>query len=350
MPRKPLAETRMIEEPQEPKRRTRAKRLVHFENLAPSAYEHPADTAALAALKSVPGFDIVLRKLFSLIGDRALRLGYLASAVRVSPHQFPKLYTAYRKTGEILDVRPLPELFVAQTPLVNAGTMGLAQPFIVIQSGLLELLSPQETAFILGHELGHVLSGHVLYKTMLRILLRLSTTLVSVPLGGAALTALAMALLEWDRKSELSADRAGLLAVQDLELAMRVQMKLAGGGHTGEMSIVEFLEQAREYEEGGTVVDSLMKLLHLTGQTHPFPVIRLAELKKWAESGAYEDLLDGNYPRRKDNPEPLTDQFKKSAESYKDTLESSQDPLARMLRDVFKDLKEMARRVSETSS
>lgn len=343
MPRKKASEPKLLESAEGTRRRSRSRRLVSLEGISPSAYEHPADAAALSALKRVPGFDLVLRKLFSLIGDRSLRLAFLASSVRVTPHQFPKLYDLYRKTGAVLDIRPLPELFVAQTPLVNAGTIGLGQPFIVVKSGMLELLTNQEMAFILGHELGHVLSGHVLYKTMLRILLRLSATMVSVPLGGAALAAISYALLEWDRKSELSADRAGLLAVQDLDLAMTVQMKLAGGGRTGEMSIVEFLEQAREYEEGGTMLDSLMKLIQLTGQTHPFPVIRLAELKKWAESGAYDEILAGTYAHRKEEPETLVDQLKKSAESYKESMESSQDPLARFVRETIRDLKKRAR-------
>ncbi|MCC6131311.1 MAG: M48 family metallopeptidase [Acidobacteria bacterium] len=341
-PRKAVPEKLLPPREERPKR-SRARRLVRLEGIAASAYEHPADAAALAALKKVPGFDLVLRKLFGLVGDRSLRLAFLASSVRVTPHQFPKLHALYRATAEVLDIRPLPELFVAQTPLVNAGTIGLAQPFIVVKSGMLELLTEKEMAFILGHELGHVLSGHVLYKTMLRILLRLSSAMVSVPLGGAALAAISFALLEWDRKSELSADRAGLLAVQDLDLAMQVQMKLAGGGRTSEMSVVEFLEQTREYEEGGTMLDSLMKLIQLTGQTHPFPVIRLAELKKWAESGAYEEILSGHYPHRTDEAETLVEQLTRTAESYKDSVESSQDPLARFVRETIRDLKRRAR-------
>jgi Zn-dependent protease with chaperone function len=304
------------------------------------AWEHPADAAALATLRKVPGFDLALKTLFRLVGDRSLRLLFLGSAVRVTPHQFGGLFAQYRKAADILDVENLPELFVAQTPFVNAGAMGLGQPFIVIQSGAIDLLDEQEMRFLLGHELGHVASGHGLYKTMLRVLLRLSTLAFSIPAGGAALLALTAALLEWDRKSELSADRAGLLTVQDVDVANRFQMKVAGGGRTDEMSLVEFLEQAREYEEGGSVVDSVFKLLQLSGQTHPFPVLRLAETKKWSESDAYSEILAGGYPRRADDDHATVfEDLKRSAASYKETFETSRDPLVSFLRNMVEEVR-----------
>lgn len=321
-----------------------------FPGVSARAFQHPADAAALAALRKVPGFDMVLRRLFALFGDRSLRHVFLASAVRVSPHQFASLHEEYRKAAEALDVSPLPELFVAQTPFVNAGAMGLGSPFVVLQSGTLDLLDAKELRFLLAHELGHVLSGHGLYKTMLRLLVRLSAAALAFPIGGTAVLALTMALLEWDRKSELSADRAGLLAVQDLDVAMRVQMKMAGGGRTEEMSVAAFLEQANEYEEGGNVVDSVVKLLHLTGQTHPFPVLRLSELKKWAESDEYERILSGDYPRRSEDQETsFADEVKRSAAAYRDELRNSRDPLVRWLRDTFDDLKRRAQKAAEGS-
>ncbi len=321
-------------------RPVRPPRPRRFPGISARAFQHPADAAALGALRRVPGFDFALRKLFGLVGDRSLRLAFLGSAVRVTPHQFGAVHEEYRKAADALDVKPLPELFVAQTPFVNAGALGLGEPFVVLQSGTLDLLEPLELRFLLGHELGHVLSGHGLYKTMLRILLRLSSAALSLPAGGAAVLALSAALLEWDRKSELSADRAGLLAVQDLDAALAVQMKLAGGGRAGEMSVVEFLEQAREYEEAGSVVDSVFKLLHLTGQTHPFPVLRLRELKTWAESDAYAEILDGTYARRSEEKESsFVDELKRSAASYGESFRESRDPLVSYLRELVEELR-----------
>ena len=310
-----------------------------FPGLSPRAYEHPADRAALVALRKVPGFDLVVRKLFGTIGDRSLRLAFLASSVRVSERQFPDVHRVYVEACRTLDVDPMPELYVAQTPIVNAGAVGVDRPFIVINSGSLQLLSLEELQFVLGEEVGHVLSGHVLYKTMQRLLMRMTLLALSVPLGGAALYAISTALLEWDRKSELSADRAGLLVVQKPELAMRVQMKLAGGGQTEQMDMSEFLEQAREYEEGGSVLDGVVKLLNLLGRTHPFPVLRLAELQRWIDSGAYEAVLAGDYPRRDGEADAsIYEELKTASSSYEEDLGRSRDPLAELVKGLGRSL------------
>ena len=313
---------------------------VRFPGLSPRAYEHPADRAALVALRKVPGFDFAVRKIFGFVGDRSLRLAFLASAVRVTDKQFPDVHSKYVEACEILDVHPVPELYIAQTPIVNAGAIGIDKPFIVINSGTLILMDDDELQFILAHELGHVLSEHVLYKTMIRLMMRMTIIALSVPLGGAALFAILAALLEWDRKSELSADRAGLLAVQDPDIAFRAHMKLAGGGQTNQMSVDEFLAQAGDYKAGGTVVDGVVKLLNLLGRTHPFPVLRLAELKDWAESSAYSDALDGNYAKR--DEDPATSIYKEivnGGAAYKEDFEKSPDPLVGFVKDLRKEVK-----------
>ena len=329
------------EERDAPPRPTRLPRWDHragryrFPGISPAAYEHPADRAALSALRGVPGFDTAARWLFGAVGDRSLRLAFLGSAVRVGERQFTDLYDMHRDACRVLDISPEPELYVSQTPLVNAGAMGVGKPFLVLNSGSLGLLDEEELRFILGHELGHVLSGHVLYKTMLRLLLRLGLAATSIPLGFAALFAITTALLEWDRRSELSADRAGMLVVQDAEIAMRVHMKLAGGGQTEQMSVDGFLDQAEEYTAGGNVVDSVMKLLNLMGRTHPFPVLRLAELKKWLDDRHYDSLIEDGYPLRDhDDEASVLDDIRASGKTYKEDFEESRDPLARMLRNL----------------
>jgi Zn-dependent protease with chaperone function len=305
-----------------------------FPGISARTYQHPADRAALAAMRKVPGFDFVLRKMIGTVGERSLRLAFLASSVRVNERQFPDLWASYLEACEILDMDP-PPLFVAQTPFVNAGAIGVDEPFIVLNSGMLTLLDDAELQCVLGHELGHVQSDHVLYKTMVRLLLRLSIVAFSIPVGGMALYAITTALLEWDRKSELSADRAGLLVCQDVDVAMRVDMKLAGGGNTDQMNVDEFLLQAEEYRAGGTVVDSVLKLFRLLARTHPFPVLRLAELKKWTDAGEYDRILGGDYAlREEDDGISVYDEVVESGSTYAEDVAGSPDPLFRLMRDI----------------
>jgi Zn-dependent protease with chaperone function len=308
---------------------------IRLPGISSRAYEHPADRTALVALRKLTGFDTILKNLAGLFNDRALRLMFLASAVRCSNEQFPDLYQAMLDGCYILDLPTVPELYVTQTPLVNAMALGTSKPFIVLNSGIVELMDPEEIRFVIGHELGHVLSGHSVYQTMLYYLIGLAQRLALVPFAWIGLKAVIWGLEEWHRKAELTSDRAGLLATQDVDAARRSLMKLAGGRHLAEFSSDEFHRQAREYDAVPDVRDSLLKLLQLQGTTHPFAVVRFAELDRWADEGEYRDILAGNYPRREDDPDAsVGDEFRSAAKSYQESWNRSADPLVGAVRGV----------------
>src|ERR1700735_1152541 len=214
-------------------------------------------------------------------------------------------------------------------------TRGTHKPVIVITTGMVDLFDAEEMRCTIGHELGHVLSGHTLYRTMLYNLLRLAARLTLIPFAGIGLKAVIWGLEEWYRKSELSCDRAGLLASQDVEAARRTLMKTAGGSRLSELSHDAFHQQAHEYDAVPDVREGLLKLLQLQGNTHPFAVIRFAELDRWATDGDYADILAGNYPRREDDSDAsLGDEVKAAAKSYQDSWNRSSDPLIGAVRGV----------------
>lgn len=282
------------------------------------------------------GFDTVLRTLSGLLQERQHRLMYLATSVRVDERQFSDLNDLRRDCVDILQADETPELFVLQTPMVNAFTIGMDKPFMVVTTGLLDVMNYEEQRFIIGHELGHALSGHAVYRTILMHLMRLAGTIGWLPVGGWALRAIIAALMEWQRKSELSGDRAGLLCGQDVHTAIRVQMKLAGGSRVSEIDIDAFLAQAAEYDASGDLRDGVLKLLNIELLSHPFSVLRAAELKKWVDSGDYAAILRGNYPPRRgdDDGAKISDEFKNAAKTYKQNFDESEDPLIRMVRDI----------------
>jgi Zn-dependent protease with chaperone function len=178
--------------------------------ISSTAWEHPADRAALQTLRSIPGFDEIVRKVMGLIGERGVRLFFTADAVRVGARQRPRLDALYTEVLETLDWPERPELFVSQTPFVNAMAVGFQRPFIVLNSGALGILDREEQRVLIGHELGHIMSGHATYTTIALILLNAGFT--AIPGLGLITLPVQLALLEWYRKAELSADRAGLLA------------------------------------------------------------------------------------------------------------------------------------------
>jgi Zn-dependent protease with chaperone function len=312
----------------------RARRILT--DIAPRAWEHPADKAALAALRKLPVFDEVLRKLFGFFGEKPIRLAFQANAVKVGPDQYPRIYAMYKDVLRTMDCDTEYELFVSQTPIVNAGAYGMDNPFIILNSGTLILLDDEETRYIIAHELGHILSEHVLYRTMTQLLIQLAG--LGFPIVGIAARAVLVALLEWNRKAELTADRAGLLGTQDPEVVMSTMMKMAGGhGHGHEMSLDAFVRQAEEYREGGDVADQVFKILNLMGTTHPFWVLRLSEMRAWIDSGAYDRILRGDYPRRAE-PDP----------NYQEDLREAAAAYADGARDFIDSLSGAARRMGES--
>ncbi|MEY2471291.1 MAG: hypothetical protein QOK28_620 [Actinomycetota bacterium] len=314
-------------------RRDRAR--VQLIDISSRAWEHPTDKGALVALRQLKGFDMVIRRLAGLWNERALRLVYVGSAVRVGDRQFAEVHRALGDVATSLDVRDAPDVYVVAHPAPQAMALGVDRPFIVLTSGMVGMLDDQELRFVVGHELGHVVSGHALYTTMLMQLLRVSGTLAWVPFGAFGLRAIIAALFEWQRKAELSSDRAGLLAAQDPAAALRVHMKLAGGGRLEELDITAFTQQGDEFLSSTDVRDSLLKLLLLEARSHPFAVARAAELRQWIDSGQYTAILAGAYPRRGDDESSsVREEVAEAARHYREAFAQSQDPLVSLVRDL----------------
>jgi len=311
------------------------RRRVPLPDISSRTWEHPADRGAVVALRRLRGFDTLIRRLSGLFNERAVRLMFLGSAIRVDERQFTRLHTMLAEVGYVLDAKEVPELYVAANPFPNAITIGMDKAFIVISSGLVDLLDDEELRFVLGHEMGHVLSGHAVYQTMLQRLIRLSSVLTVIPLGGLGVRAIMAALMEWSRKAELSADRAGLLATQDPAVAFRVQMKTASGGHLEDLDPTSFFAQGAEYDASGDLRDSLMKLMLIEAQSHPFAVVRATQLRRWVDSGQYTAVLAGDYPRRAgDADAKLSDAAQEAARSYADAFRQSQDAVTKLVRDA----------------
>src|SRR6476659_4451973 len=293
-----------------------------FPEISAVSWEHQADRAALQALRSIPGVDEVIRKTLALLGgERVIPLLLHVNAVRVVPAQFPRPWHLHTEVCTTFDWPDVPELYVSQTPFFNAGAYGVDTPFIVIHSAALELLDDDELRVLLSHELGHVMSGHALYRTIAAILALISLGALPM-LASLVVLPVRLAFLEWSRKSELSADRAGLLGAQDIVAAQRVDMKMAGGGRgegfAGQLNVDAFMQQAHEYAASGEGLDVVYKLLSTLALTHPMHTVRAAELQRWVTSGEYDRILRGEYSRR--GPEttdrPLSDDLSAAGSYY----------------------------------
>ena len=269
-----------------------------LEGISPRAYQHPADRAASAALAQIPYLDQVVRKLVALGYERALRAASLGSAVRLGQDQLPAVWVLHRQVFNTLDMDEVPDIYLTQFPLANAYTIGTDRPIVLINSELLRLLDDEGRRVVLAHEAAHVQSDHVLYRTALLILLRLGLTTPLPLLAGLPLLAIRLALLEWARATELSCDRAAALVTRDPQAVCRALMVMAAGEEAETLSLEAFIAQGAEYEEGGTGIERLTKLLQDLNVTHPLPVRRVRMLLDWVHEGDYDRMVRGDYLRR----------------------------------------------------
>ena len=302
------------------------------------AWEHPADRAALNSLRALPGFDEAVRRVMGALGETGVRQLFLGNAVRVGPTQRPRLHALYGEVLETLDAPERWELYVTQTPIANAMAIGFRHPFIVFNSGMLEILDEDERRAVLAHEVGHVMSGHPTYTTLAVILLTIGVANIPA-LANLALLPFELALLEWYRKSEFSADRAALLGTQDARKTQSVNLKLAGGPALDDpIDLDAFLEQARAYELQASSWEKVWQLLNTVFRTHPLATVRAGELQRWIESGEYERIIGGEYPKRGEEPPPLANDFKAAGGYYedraRDAMNTVSDVVARA-RDAF---------------
>jgi hypothetical protein len=276
---------------------------LRYELISSKAYEHPADRAATSALHAIPLMDKVIKRLTDLAHERRLRQILVGNAVRIGENQIPVLSADYQRCGYVLDMDKLPELYVTQTPMANAMTVGAKNPLVIVYSGLVGSYEQDEVQTVLAHELGHVLSEHYYYTTVLVLLSRFLGSSLPSPLVGLPVRALYVVLLEWARVAELSSDRASALVMADPLVTCRSLMRMAGGALDG-MSLDAFITQATEYADEDDLFARWSRAWVEIGLTHPFAVRRVRELVNWVSSGDYDRIRAGNYVRRGEEPPP----------------------------------------------
>lgn len=264
--------------------------------LRPQAYEHPLDTRALDALQRTPGLETLVRKCNEYGFERLMRVQYTGSNLRVNADNFPDLHEKLQQAREILDLPKSPDLYIAAGGEINAFTAGVERSIIVLTSGAVDLLTDEEMFFVIAHELGHIKSGHVLYYQMAEFWPVIGQLFDSLPFfGGVVSAALEIALLNWKRMSEFTADRAGLLASQNADAAIGAMMKIAGLPlkRYDSLNTEDFIAQAREFEALDTdKLNKFAKALSVMGQTHPWTVMRANQFLAWIDAGGYQRVLD----------------------------------------------------------
>ncbi|UKO97014.1 M48 family metallopeptidase [Nostoc sp. UHCC 0870] len=278
-----------------------------YTGISSEAFRHPLDRQAEQALRNLPGFDLIARKFVEFVYERPQLVYLMGNTIQVGPRQYSTIYQMFRECVRDLDIYPEPALFVEQNPQANSYALGQEHPYIVINTGILDLLNEAEIRAVLAHELGHIKCGHTILIQMAMWAMSAASVIgeLTFGIGNFVTQALIYAFFEWRRKAELSADRAALLVIDDLDTVMSSMMKLSGGSnkYANECSLKEFIKQSENYQaldEDG--LNQVYKFLIYNGAqgmmlTHPFPVERVQYLRQWATSSEYQEIRRGNYQR-----------------------------------------------------
>lgn len=263
-------------------------------------YEHPFDQQALGSLQKMPGISPILKKINEYGIDRLLRLQSLGSEIRVTNRNFPKLYQALVETCEILDVSPLPELYLFRgTGYIQTYVVGVEKPIIGVNLEAMEWLNAEELLYVFGYEIARIKSKHITYHQMAIVMPALKILLSSTTLGigGLVASGIELGLYNWVMMARLTADRAGLLACQDMNIATTTLMKLAGlpEEYLTDNVIEDFVIQSREFASNNfDNLDQVTKILSYSESKLSWIVMRTGELLKWYDSGEYDHVLEGN--------------------------------------------------------
>ena len=256
-----------------------------------TAYEHPFDQKALAALEATPGLDLVGKFITKHMVERVYNVQYTGSHLRVTKDSYPKIYEYLEYACEIVDVKKVPELYIEWGYNINACTIGAENPIIVLNSGLIDLCDDDEIMFVIGHELGHIKSNHMLYHMMAQVI---NWVIDTIPGGSLVASGLQFALYYWNRMSEFTADRAGLLCCQNQDAMITSFIKMAGlpQSEFNNIKPETFIQQARDFKmldyDG---MNKAIKFLSIVDESHQWTVMRSAELLKWIEDGEYNQFV-----------------------------------------------------------
>lgn len=258
-----------------------------------NAYEHPEDRETLKVLKGFSCFESVIKSFMDWNGVKADYVVRKASNFHVTKETCPELNQLMDDAISILNIDDVPRVYLEWGYNINGYTWGYRDTtMMVLNTGVIDLMDDMEQTFVIGHELGHIKSKHVIYHTLAKIL---TSSISNIPIIGSVPELFVLALTRWSRMSEFTADRAGLLACQDVNAALRAIIKMSGVPHKyfDKINVESFLKEAESLQKDLSFTDKAFeKVLNAVYNDHPWVLIRALELKKWVDSGEYEQILN----------------------------------------------------------
>lgn len=259
---------------------------------------HPSDKKAMEALKDLPGFDFVVKKLMSIVGEKMFKIENTSSYLQLGPNQLPEIYAILVKVCKKLNIDPIPDLFLALDRTPNAYTYGDTDIFIVINSGLLETLTATQIETVIAHECGHIICHHTLYHSMGSLLLSGADLFAKGVISTAIITSLKYAFAYWMRCSEFSADRVSAYYNDSPEPVIDLMMAFSGGTPNLKLNLNHeaFFKQAENYKMlvDNSSYNKILEFIQFGMNDHPLNAYRAYEINEFYKQFTAQLTFNGD--------------------------------------------------------
>lgn len=255
-----------------------------------AAFAWAADAKAMAALRAVKPLNAAASSVSEKVGRRWIETTF--NGVLLGEKQLPHIYWQAVRAARLLGMSHMPDVYLSGDQAWDCLTFGTDKDsFVVLGSAIAGSFRGDDLLFLLAREMGHCRAGHALWKSVIRFLLGaqgpskgfMAGGLLSAIMSPTALIegAIEVPLLAWARQAEITADRAGLLAVGDERIARRVLLtwSLKSVFIYRQINIEAWLEQQADDSE-----DNYSKLSELTTSSTPYITPRLKLLTEFAQS------------------------------------------------------------------
>lgn len=253
-----------------------------------SEFIHELDKAGMDSVNNIPGFESISKFIIENSVEAYYNILLRGSAIQLTESNSPYVNRIFQEVAETLDYKQeLPDIYLKRGYNFSNKIQGYKHPLVILDTNCVEQLDENQLKFIVGRCIGGIMAGHNKFEffawminSIGNSILPVISSLATLPIG------------QWQRKSFLTRDRAGLLACQNIESAIQVMMLTSGVpyGSEKEIDYYEYLNQAIAFQKAKGL-EKFGQVTMTLGNDEAWIVDRAAELFRWYDIGEYDTII-----------------------------------------------------------
>ena len=203
---------------------------------------------------------------------------------KVTKEMASRLYELFHEGRKTLHFEEEIDFYVTNNPEVNAFAISSLEEgeanIINVNSGLIERMDDDELKFIIGHEIGHLISKNARITKIIRFV---------YPEPDKIPILLYHKVNLWNKLAELTADRYGYIASPKLEKIISNFFKLSSGLDPERIHF----DYKAYLAENEAIIEYFKANRGKNVSTHPINPIRIKALQAFSESETYQRIAKG---------------------------------------------------------